>query len=160
VYNLIFQHVQKNLSAEEEKARHYPRIPRSSENKRRPQDRTRPPARRTRPAHGVIPVFSRRERLPRAAFPGALKRGRRLTSANFSIVIPEEVKGYAVVLSKKVARLSTTRQRIKRRVLSALRSLAALLPPALIVFPRPSASGVNYQDIRAELAELISKHHH
>jgi ribonuclease P protein component len=103
-------------------------------------------------------VFSRRTRFPRAAFPSALKSGRRLSSAHFSAVLPEEGKGYAVVVSKKVARLSVTRHRIKRRVLMALRTLP--LPPALIIFPKASADSVSYQDIQAELAVLLSKNHH
>ena len=66
-----------------------------------------------------------------------------------------EAQGYAVVVPKKVARLSVTRHRIKRRVLAALRTLS--LPPALIVFPRASASSVSYKNIQAELASLLPK---
>lgn len=81
-----------------------------------------------------------------------------MSSEHLSIVIPAEGRGYAVVVSKKVARLSVTRHRIKRRVLAALRTLE--LPYALIVFPRASASSVSYQDIQTELATLLSKNHH
>ena len=83
-----------------------------------------------------------------------LKGGRRLSSANLSVIISEEVKGYAVVVPKKVARLSATRHRLKRRILAALRTLS--LPQALLVFPKASASSVSYHDIRAELAGLLS----
>lgn len=86
-----------------------------------------------------------------------MKGGRRLSSTNFSVVFSKEVKGYAVVVPKKVARLSVTRHRIKRRVLAALRALPTnTLPPALIVFPKASASSVSYQDIQAELKNLLS----
>ncbi|MBU6388783.1 ribonuclease P protein component [Patescibacteria group bacterium] len=99
-------------------------------------------------------MFSRRERLPRALFPAVLKTGRRLSSPHFMAVVSKEAKGYAVVLSKKTARLSVTRHRIKRRVLAALRTLP--LPPAVIVFPKASASSVSYEDIHTEIKKLLS----
>lgn len=99
-------------------------------------------------------MFSRRERLPRAIFSSALKAGRRLSSPHFSVVIPAGVRGYAVVVSKKVARLSVTRHQIKRRVLAALRTFP--LPPALIIFPRASAGSVSYGNVQAELKKLLS----
>ena len=88
--------------------------------------------------------------------PSALKGGRRLSSPTLSLLIPENVRGYAVVVSKKVARLSVTRPQIKRRVLAALRTLP-FLPPSLVIFPRPSAGSASYQDIRTQLIELLSK---
>jgi ribonuclease P protein component len=107
-------------------------------------------------------VFPRKKRLSRASFPSVLKAGRRFSSQHLSVVIPKkgglpsEANGYAVVVSKKVARLSVKRHQIKRRVLAAIRTLP--LPPALIVFPQSSVSSVSYQDIKTELAELLSKH--
>ncbi len=73
------------------------------------------------------------------------------------LVVPKEMHGYAVIIPKKVVRLSSARHRLKRQVLEALRSLP--LPPALIVFPRASASGVHYQDLRTELGSLLSTLH-
>ncbi|MCX6787915.1 MAG: ribonuclease P protein component [Candidatus Kaiserbacteria bacterium] len=101
-------------------------------------------------------MFPQRERLPRAKFPAALSSGRRLSSVNFSVVLPKEAHGYAVIVSKKVARLSVTRHLIKRRVLVTLRALAPR-PPALIVFPKAPVSKMSVQDIKAELAVLLSK---
>jgi ribonuclease P protein component len=88
-------------------------------------------------------------------FPAVLSAGRRLSSPHFTLIFSKEAKGYAVVVSKKVARLSVTRHRIKRQVLTALRTLA--LPSSLVVFPKSSASSVSYQDIRAEIAGVLSK---
>ncbi|MFA6407937.1 MAG: ribonuclease P protein component [Candidatus Paceibacterota bacterium] len=101
-------------------------------------------------------MFSRRERLSRAQFPSALKYGRRLSSEHFLLVIPKkDVQGYAVIIPKKVVRLSSRRHRLKRQVLEALRTLPSL-PPALIVFPRSVTSSVNYKDIVTELGALLS----
>jgi len=72
-------------------------------------------------------------------------------------VLPRAASGYAVVIPKKVIRLSSARHRLKRRVLEALRELT--LPPSLIVFPKASADSVDYQDIKAELGALLSKPH-
>lgn len=74
---------------------------------------------------------------------------------HFSATALKEVKGYAVVVSKKVARLSVTRHRLKRRVLEALRALP--LPKALIIFPKASAAALSSQEIRKELTALLSK---
>ena len=88
-------------------------------------------------------------------FPATLSIGRRLSSANFSAVVSGETKGVAVVVSKKVARLSVTRHRIKRRTLQALRAVP--LPPALILFPKASVLTLDYPGIIAELTGLLSK---
>lgn len=100
-------------------------------------------------------MFPRRERLSRAVFPTALSTGRRFSSQNLSVIFPKESKGYAVIVSKKTARLAVTRHLIKRRVLAALRTLP--LPPSLIIFPKSSVSGMQYQDVKLELANLLSK---
>ncbi len=71
------------------------------------------------------------------------------------ILVPENVQGYAVVIPKKVVRLSSARHHLKRRILEALRTLP--LPPALVIFPRSAASSVNYQDLTLELRNLLSK---
>jgi ribonuclease P protein component len=99
-------------------------------------------------------VLPRKARLPRVQFPTVLKSGRRLASAHFLVVVGKESTGYAVVLSKKTAKLSVTRHRLKRRVLAILRTLP--LPPSLIIFPKSSADSVSYKDMKAEIGHLLS----
>jgi len=70
------------------------------------------------------------------------------------LVLPEEVRGYAVVIPKKVIRFSSSRHHLKRQILEILRTLP--LPPALIVFPRASAHSVKYQDLKQELSDLLA----
>ncbi len=102
-------------------------------------------------------MFPRRSRLTRADFDSpAVIRGKRLSSTHLSLVVPSgEVCGYSVVISKKTARLSVTRHRLKRRVLALLRGLT--LPPALVVFPKASASDLSPGDLKTELVGLLSK---
>lgn len=100
-------------------------------------------------------MFKRRKRLSREAFPAVLRCGRRLSSAHFTLAASSEAEGYAVVVSKKVARLSVARHKMKRRVLAALRTLS--LPRALIVMPKSSVAGLSYASVRDELAALLLK---
>lgn len=99
-------------------------------------------------------MFPRKDRLPRSSFQEALKTGHRLSSPHFLLLSPTGVRGYAVVIPKKVVRLSSERHRLKRQILEALRTLP--LPLALVVFPRSSLRGVRYNDILEELRGLIS----
>ncbi|OGG90173.1 hypothetical protein A3G12_03335 [Candidatus Kaiserbacteria bacterium RIFCSPLOWO2_12_FULL_54_10] len=148
-------HDQTNVPAEKTQTRKDTWLPLPVRYERRPQDCPKKAARRPFSPHRLtLSVFSRRQRLSRTAFPSALK-GRRLSSANFSAVIPTNTNGYAVVVSKKVSHLSVTRHRIKRRTLSALRSLPSL-PPSLILYPRASALNTGYDELRRELTELLS----
>ena len=75
------------------------------------------------------------------------------------LVVPKQAEGYAVVIPKKVVRLSTRRHHLKRRVLEAIREIRTQLPPSLIVFPRHSADSVNYTDMVKELTALIATTH-
>lgn len=99
-------------------------------------------------------MFKRRYRVSRTAFEALLKTGKRRSGAHFSIVSSASVGGYAVVVPKKVARLATTRHRIKRRVLAALSTLP--LPKGLIVFPRAEVREMPYDEIQSELTKLLS----
>ncbi|MFA6007010.1 MAG: ribonuclease P protein component, partial [Candidatus Paceibacterota bacterium] len=76
---------------------------------------------------------------------------------HFSAVVSSDARGYAVIIPKKIARLSVTRHRIKRRVFAALRTLP--LPPAVIIFPKSSAGSVSYEDTKKEIAALFAKLH-
>ncbi len=111
------------------------------------------------------PVFPRKKRLHRSLFPAVLASGRRLSSPHFSVVFSESAatlpagrQGYAVIIPKKVARLSVTRHRIKRQISAALQALT--IQKALIIFPHASASSVSYQDMETELADLLSRINH
>lgn len=99
-------------------------------------------------------MFPSSKRLKKEDFDDALKGGRRFSSQNFKIVIPKKATGYAVVVSKKVARLSVTRHKIKRRVLAAMRSLA-VLPTSVILYPRASVLDMRYDALQQELTKLL-----
>ncbi|MDO8624319.1 MAG: ribonuclease P protein component [bacterium] len=98
-------------------------------------------------------MFPRRKRLTREDFI-RLSREKRFHSRHFSLIISPKVSGYAVVVSKKTAKLSTARHLLKRRVLAALRSLP--LPPAVVVFAKDSATALSFAEIKTELATLLT----
>lgn len=100
-------------------------------------------------------MFPRRERLSREHISAAIPVGRRLSSKHFTAILPKEGSGFAVVVSKKVARLSVTRHLIKRRVLAALRALPH--PTSLIIFPKTAVKDIQYKDIKEDLRVLLSK---
>ena len=100
-------------------------------------------------------MFPRRERLSREQISAALPAGRRVSSKYFTIILPKEGGGFAVILPKKVARLSVTRHLIKRRVLAALKTLSH--PAALIIFPKAAVKDIQYKDLKEELGNLLFK---
>ncbi|MEK7126437.1 MAG: ribonuclease P protein component [Patescibacteria group bacterium] len=101
-------------------------------------------------------MFPRRKRLSRPEFPSATKSGRRISSEHFTAVVPKDAEGYAVVVSKKTARLSVTRHKIKRRVLEALRRLPSPLPSSVVLYPRASVLDMGYDALQQELIRLLS----
>ena len=64
--------------------------------------------------------------------------------------------GYAVIASKKIAKLSITRHRIKRRVLETLRRLPIRIPTSVILYPRASVLDITYDELKQELIKLLS----
>jgi ribonuclease P protein component len=94
-------------------------------------------------------MFPRRSRLSREAFPRVLKSGVRITLPHLSLAVSREVVGYAVVVPKQVARLSTTRHRLKRQITACLRTHK--LPMGLVVFARAGLSQLPPAEMRAEL---------
>ncbi len=96
-------------------------------------------------------------RLSRAHF-APIGPEKRAASTHFSISIREtkEKGGCAVVVSKKVAKLSVSRHLLKRRVLSILRPYC-LSSKAVIVYARPGAGDLDFPALSLELAELLAR---
>ncbi|HEY0011037.1 MAG TPA: ribonuclease P protein component [Candidatus Paceibacterota bacterium] len=100
-------------------------------------------------------MFPRKLRLSRRGFESA--RGlNRAASRYFSVShgpAPEE-GGAAVVVSKKVARLSVMRHLLRRRVMAVARPYASP-ERALIIHVRPGAGQVAFPLLRDELIGLL-----
>ena len=99
-------------------------------------------------------MFPKRKRLSREGFRG-VGSSQRISSPHFSIAYPRHESGYAVVVGKTVDKKSVGRHLVKRRVLAVLRSLS--LPKALVIFAKPSAGKLSFEEIKTELTELMSR---
>ncbi len=63
------------------------------------------------------------------------------------------MSGHIIIVPKKVARLSITRHRIKRRVRAALRDLPN--SRAAVIFPQASVKDMEYDVMKSELQKLL-----
>ena len=99
-------------------------------------------------------------RLSRAHFATLPPKGpeKRVASPHFSLSVREgqEKGGLAVVVPKKVAKLSVSRHLLKRRVLSLL---APWYSPTRIVmvFARPGSKELDYPALEKEITELLAR---
>lgn len=100
-------------------------------------------------------MLPRARRLPRASFPLAAAGPLRAASTHLSLSASNAVAGYAVVVSKKVARRSVDRHRLKRRLFSLLRG--GRLPSALVVYARKGAAELPFPALKEELRALLAK---
>ncbi|MGH7175651.1 MAG: ribonuclease P protein component [Minisyncoccia bacterium] len=100
-------------------------------------------------------TFPKRKRLARASFPLVASSRRRAISAHFSLTASSQAGGYAVVVSKQVAKRSVDRHRLKRRVAEALKAFP--LPPALVVYARAGAPSLSFQEISGELRAAVAE---
>jgi ribonuclease P protein component len=98
-------------------------------------------------------MFPRAKRLARTDFP-AVSRGKRLGTEHFSAVLGTSSSGYAVIVSKSVAKSSVARHKLKRRVLEAL-GKAPLLPQALIVYAKKGSPTLTYAAILSEIRDIL-----
>lgn len=98
-------------------------------------------------------MIPRRLRLSREDIEG-FKAQKRVGSPHFVVSVGVGT-GAAVIISKKVAKLSVTRHLLKRRTLAAALSYAS--ETALIISLRPGAAALSKNAFVEELTELLQK---
>lgn len=82
---------------------------------------------------------------------------KRVASAHFSLSVRPASKGMgAVVVPKKVARLSVTRHRLKRQIYSVMRPKLNT-PGIYIVYARPGSASLPFQTLKEELEGLFTR---
>lgn len=82
---------------------------------------------------------------------------KRVASPHFSLSVRDsEVGGCAIVIGKKVAKLSVSRHLLKRRMFSVVAPYC-LKSRILIVYTRPGANTLDYPAIEKELGDLLAK---
>ena len=98
-------------------------------------------------------------RLPQTAF--GLRPTRRVRfrygSVSFFTHMPHGVAGHrvAVVVSKKIAKSAPLRNKIRRRVYHALRTLVPGLTRSVVIFPTYQAAKVPYTELESALADVL-----
>jgi ribonuclease P protein component len=101
-------------------------------------------------------MIPRNMRLSRAHF-APTGPEKRVASPHFSLSLREAEKGgCAVVIGKKVAKLSVTRHLLKRRMASVI-APHCLPSRILIVYARPGAQTLAFPAIKKELEDLLAK---
>jgi ribonuclease P protein component len=100
-------------------------------------------------------MIPRRTKLSRQDLAG-FRPKTRVESPHFSVSLGSEEgpKGFAIVVSKKVARLSVSRHLLKRRIASMLREL----PPfdrAVVVYAKAGSPALPFANAKKELLDLI-----
>lgn len=104
-------------------------------------------------------MFSNKQRLSRTAFLHALKKGTRSSHPYFRLIyLPNEERAVSVVISKKVARNAVSRNRIRRRILHALRAIDVFskLEGHIIIMVNSPIRGCSFNDIETALKETIT----
>jgi ribonuclease P protein component len=102
-------------------------------------------------------MLPRRLRLTRRSF-AQPAHARRAATIHFSASlspVPTE-GGCAVVVSKKIARLSTARHLLKRRIMSVIRPWCDG-PYSLIVYARAGAGTLPFKEVKKELEDLFAR---
>lgn len=98
-------------------------------------------------------MLSRRQRIPRRAFP--TRPQHREASVSFSLAYGKG-QGVAVVVSKAVAKRSVDRHLIKRRILSIVRPFVRE-DRYLVIYAKKPALTLSFKALSEELTGLLSR---
>ncbi|MBU0606984.1 MAG: ribonuclease P protein component [Armatimonadetes bacterium] len=121
---------------------------------------TTSPAGTEAPRRVKTEALSRQADFDRIYREGKRQRGRRVTAI---VLQRPEATGVRVayVVSRKVARQAVRRNRVRRRLREALRSLVTehglVGQPDVILITAPQAVDASYWDLRAELRDLLGR---
>lgn len=105
-------------------------------------------------------MLKKKERLTKQQFDRFFSSGRRYHSPNLTLIFTRGTVFHgAVVVGKKVAKKATARNKIRRRVYSALYALMRTegLTGVYIVLAKTGIECLGYRDINNELTELIGQ---
>lgn len=103
-------------------------------------------------------MFKKRERLTKKDFDTYFKSGRRIHHPLFTLVYtPHEEFHGAVVVGKKVSKKAVERNKIRRRVYSALYTQykEQNLHGVFIILTKPPIKGVSFSEIQRTLIDTV-----
>lgn len=108
-------------------------------------------------------MFPSSRRIARSEFPSPLPfRGMPHTTHFSLVVVPQKKKGptkFSFVISSKIARRATARNRTRRRGYGAVRAILPNVVPAhlCIFFAKKGAAEISYKILEKEVTELLEK---
>lgn len=104
-------------------------------------------------------MLSKNKRIPRKLFQPLLESKKYLNSQNFSLrVVSADETRVAVSVSKKVSKKAVVRNKIRRRVYSAvLEFIPRLSKNLFLIIAKPGAEKIKGDTLKIELGELLKK---
>ena len=108
-------------------------------------------------------MLSKQHRLSRKDFIQTKLRGKTLSAPHFTAVVHNQATGdrhqsrYSVVISTKIHKNATVRNRLRRQICEFLRLNPLNKKADIIIFPKAGMLNLNYEKITAELDTFISK---
>ncbi|MFH1472852.1 MAG: ribonuclease P protein component [bacterium] len=103
-------------------------------------------------------MLPKSKRIPRKLFKQILKNKRHFNSNHFSLVIfpNSSTARFGVSVAKKVSKKAVTRNKIRRRVYSAIRNFITEIKPGLyLVVVKPNTKDVKGVILEKELKSLV-----
>jgi len=103
-------------------------------------------------------MLAKVERLSRAEFVAFFKSGKRIHTNHLTLVFsPHPTFHGSVVVSKKVSKQAVTRNTIRRRIYSELRTLRTVRVGVYIVMVKPSLNTLTKKEMQVEISALIER---
>lgn len=108
-------------------------------------------------------MLSKKHRLFRRDFIQTKLHGKTLSAPHFTAVVHSKTTGgqqqtrYSVVISTKIHKNATVRNRLRRQICEFLRLNLFNKKADIIIFPKAGMLNLNYEKITAELDTFISK---
>lgn len=105
-------------------------------------------------------MLPKNKRISKDSFKTILQKGTSYHTENFTLrVLPSEKEGFAVLVSKKVAKGAVDRNRIRRRVYSVLRDslLHIKAKSKNIVSAKDGAKQLSFESQKEEINRLLKK---
>lgn len=103
-------------------------------------------------------MIKARDRLDSHSVKEVFEKGKRRSGKNFSVsfISSSGRSGFAVTVSKKIAPKAVVRNKIRRRIYSALREARDFLPRArIVIVPKKSILEISFEDLKKEICDTI-----
>ena len=106
-------------------------------------------------------MISKNQRISKNQISWLLKKSRKASDDFFSIKFQlnkKDFSRYSIVISKKVLRLATARNKLRRQCYEIVRQLNQPSKSIdLVIFLRPAATKLTYQELKKQLTTSINK---